>query len=144
MVDVAEKPNSVRRATARAVCAMQHSTADSIRAGAVAKGEVLSVARLAGIMAAKRTDELIPLCHSLGLDSVQIEFNWRNPQELEILVHAQATARTGVEMEALCGASIAALTVYDMCKSTDRTLRVFDIQLLSKSGGTRGDFKLEE
>lgn len=143
MVDVANKPTSIRQASARAICSMQLSTAEAIRTGSLAKGEVLSVARLAGIMAAKRTDELIPLCHTLGLDSVELEFNWRTPQELEILVHTRATARTGVEMEALCGASIAALTVYDMCKSADRHLRIGEIRLLSKSGGTRGDFLLE-
>jgi cyclic pyranopterin phosphate synthase len=144
MVNVSEKPISLRKASARAVCAMQPSTADAIKDGAVTKGAVLSVARLAGIMAAKRTDELIPLCHRLAIDSVSVDFNWRSAHELEILVHAQATARTGVEMEALCGASIAALTVYDMCKSIDPTLHIINVQLLSKSGGVHGDYRLNE
>lgn len=144
MVDISGKSATVRNASARAVCQMQESTAEAIRGGDLPKGEVLSVARLAGIMAAKRTDELIPLCHSLGLESVNVDFCWRSSQELEIIVHVQATGRTGVEMEALCGASIAALTVYDMCKASDRSIRIFDVQLLKKSGGSRGDFELEE
>ncbi len=105
------------------------------------KGDVLSVARIAAIQAAKRTDELIPLCHSLPLDGVQVEFQWLSQTELKILVTASVTAQTGVEMEALVGASLAALTVYDMCKAVDRSLSIESIVLESKSGGASGDYQ---
>jgi cyclic pyranopterin monophosphate synthase len=141
MVNVGSKQISVRQASATASCLMKASTADAIRADQIGKGNVLQVARLAAISAAKRTDELIPLCHSIGLDSVTVEFNWPNPQHLRIVVLTQATARTGVEMEALVAASIAALTVYDMCKSIDREMQITQVEVLSKSGGSRGDFQ---
>jgi len=144
MVNVGDKPVTQRRASASAICEMNRLTADAIRAGQIGKGDVLQVARLAAISASKRTDELIPLCHSLGLDSVEVEFHWLDPQQLQIVVHVQATAKTGVEMEAMLAASVGALTVYDMCKSSDRALRIMNLQLISKSGGVRGDYAREK
>lgn len=141
MVDVGQKPITRRTATASAVCTMQTATADAIRACALAKGDVLSVARLAAIQSAKRTDELIPLCHSLPLDSVEVEFHWLASDQLQVRVTARVTGRTGVEMEALVGASMAALTVYDMCKAIDRSMTISSVALDSKTGGASGDFQ---
>ncbi|MCA9134340.1 MAG: cyclic pyranopterin monophosphate synthase MoaC [Planctomycetales bacterium] len=141
MIDVGDKPITRRTAVATAICTMQLETAEAIRHNSSRKGDVLQVARLAAIGAAKRTDELIPLCHSLPLDSVTVEFRWLEPARLEIATTAAATGRTGVEMEALVAASLAALTVYDMCKSSDRELSIEKIELQSKTGGVRGDFK---
>lgn len=141
MVDVAEKPVSRRSAVARAIVQMQASTASAVRNSQLAKGDVLQVARIAAIAAAKRTDELIPLCHTLPLDSISVAFDWHDERRLEITVEARATARTGVEMEALLAASIAALTVYDMCKAIDKAMHIEMVQLVSKTGGTQGDFK---
>lgn len=140
MVDVSDKPVSKRTATATAVCSMLPATADAIRQNTTRKGDVLAVARLAAIAAAKRTDELIPLCHTVPLDSLNVDFSWVEPTRLLISTTACATGRTGVEMEALVAASLAALTVYDMCKSTDRELRVETVELQSKTGGVRGDY----
>jgi cyclic pyranopterin monophosphate synthase len=141
MVNVGDKQVSLRQATASASCVMQLATAEAIRSDQIGKGNVLQVARLAGIGAAKRTDELIPLCHSIGLESVEVDFDWTDPQTLRIAVHTKATAKTGVEMEAMVAASIAAVTVYDMCKAIDREMQITQVKLLSKSGGTRGDFQ---
>ena len=141
MVHVGQKPISLRTAVASAVCKMNLQTADAVRAQATAKGDVLQVARLAAISAAKRTDELIPLCHSLPLDSVEVEFRWVDPQRLEISVRVRATGRTGVEMEAMTAASVGALTVYDMCKASDRAMEIGEIRLLRKTGGVRGDYE---
>lgn len=141
MVDVGEKPIGRRTATATVVCRMQPETAEKIRQNTLKKGDVLSVARLAAIQAAKRTDELIPLCHSLPLDGVEVDFQWLSDDRLKISVTASVTARTGVEMEAMVGASIAGLTVYDMCKAVDRSMSLEDVSLESKSGGTRGDYR---
>ncbi len=141
MVDVGEKSVTRRTATASAVCAMNIATAEAIRCNLIRKGDVLQVARLAAIGAAKRTDELIPLCHTVPLDSIDVQFEWLEPTRLQVIATSAATGRTGVEMEALVAASIAALTVYDMCKSSDRELRVELIQLESKSGGIHGDFR---
>lgn len=140
MVDVGDKPVTHRSASATAICAMNAATAQAIRDNSLSKGDVLQVARLAGISAAKRTDELIPLCHSVPLDAVQVEFQWLEPTRLLVVTTANSTGRTGVEMEALVAASVAALTVYDMCKSSDRAMSIESIQLQSKSGGARGDF----
>ncbi len=140
MVDVGQKPITQRTASAEAYCRMKLATAEAIRANSLAKGDVLNVARLAAIQAAKRTDELIPLCHSLPLDGVAVQFEWTQPDYLRILVTATVTARTGVEMEAMVGASIAALTVYDMCKAIDRTMTVQSIALVAKTGGSSGTF----
>ncbi len=119
MVDVGEKAVTHRTATASAVCSMSETTAQAIRDNALHKGDVLQVARIAGIGAAKRTDELIPLCHTVPLDQVEIQFDWLEPTKLGITATAKTTGRTGVEMEALVAASLAALTIYDMCKSSD-------------------------
>ena len=140
MVDVGAKPVSQRTARARAICSMQAATAQAIRENTSKKGDVLQVARIAAIGAAKRTDELIPLCHSIALDCVDVEFHWLDGQRLQIEVVSATSGKTGVEMEALVGASLAALTVYDMCKAMDRSLRIESVELLSKTGGTRGDY----
>ncbi len=141
MVDVGEKPVTRRTATATVVCKMQVETAQQIRLNNLKKGDVLSVARLAAIQAAKRTDELIPLCHSLPIDGVQVDFEWLSNERLKIAVSVSVTARTGVEMEAMVGASIAGLTVYDMCKAIDRTMSLEEVSLAAKTGGTSGDFR---
>lgn len=143
MVDVGDKAITRRQATAQAVCVMNAETAAAVRNNSLRKGDVLQVARLAAIAAAKRTDELIPLCHTLPLESVDVQFQWLDDFRLQLRVTAAATARTGVEMEAMVGASLAALTIYDMCKSSDRQLTIEQVQLLSKSGGVSGDFQRE-
>jgi cyclic pyranopterin phosphate synthase len=144
MVDVSEKPDTRREAEAAAVVRMQPETLALIQSGGVAKGDVLAVAELAGVMAAKRTSELIPLCHPLPLDDVQVS---ATPDEatatVEIRALARTTGKTGVEMEALTAVAVAALTVYDMCKAADRAMRVESVRLLRKSGGRSGDVVLE-
>lgn len=140
MVDVGSKPVTARMARAQAHVHMQAETANLIRNKEFSKGDVLEVARLAGIMATKRTDELIPLCHSLGLDGAKIDFEWLGTETLKITSEVSTQGRTGVEMEAMTGVSVAALTVYDMCKSVDRGMRISDIELLEKSGGKSGHY----
>lgn len=141
MVDVGEKPVTRRTARASATVRMQAATRAAIAApGGVAKGNVYEVARLAGIMAAKRTAELIPLCHPLPLDSILLDFTLEGDDALRIDATAVATARTGVEMEALTAAATAALTVYDMCKAVDRSMTIEHVQLEEKTGGVRGDY----
>ena len=122
---------------------MQPTTLALIRDGGHKKGDVLAVARLAGIMAAKRTDELIPLCHSLPLDGVTLGFSFVDPVTLGIEATVRCTGRTGVEMEALAAVSVAALTVYDMCKSVDRAMTIEAIRLEEKDGGRSGRFSRE-
>ena len=139
MVDVGAKAVSERVAVARASVKMQPATLKLIAARKAAKGDVLSVAQLAGIMAAKRTAELIPLCHPLSLSSVDVKLSLdarRNAVDIEAT--CKLKGRTGVEMEALTAASVAALTVYDMCKSVDRGMVISDVRLLHKSGGKSG------
>ena len=139
MVDVSAKVASVREAVARARVTMAPATARLIAAGGAKKGDVLSVARLAGIMGAKRTPDLIPLCHPLALESVKLELRLdRKNSAVEIEAICKTTGRTGVEMEALTAAAIAALTVYDMCKAADREMRITDLRLVRKSGGRSG------
>ena len=140
MVDVGQKGVTVRNATASGLVRMEASTQRLIRDRKAAKGDVLEVARLAGIMAAKRTGELIPLCHVLPLDAVSISFDFPDDTTVAIQGEAKATARTGVEMEALVAVSLAAMTIYDMCKSVDRSMVVDCIQLEEKSGGQSGHF----
>ena len=140
MVAVHHKPETLRAATATAQVAMLPETLARIRVGDAKKGDVLGVARLAGILAAKRTDELIPLCHSLPLSSVTVDFEFVNDRELGITATATVFGRTGVEMEALVAVSIAALTVYDMVKSADRGVVIGPVRLSAKSGGQSGDF----
>ncbi len=139
MVDVSAKAVSVRTATAGARITMQPETLATIRAGTARKGDVLGVARLAGIMAAKRTADLIPLCHPLPIDAVSVDLT---PAEdgIDIAATVRTTGRTGVEMEALTAASVAALTIYDMCKSVDRAMRVQNLRLIHKDGGKSGPF----
>lgn len=146
MVDVGAKPVTARVAVASGTVTMQHATWQLIRDRKTAKGDVREVARLAGIMAAKQTANLIPLCHPLPLDSVEIEFldpADSNAEEVALGIRAtvRVTARTGVEMEALTAVSVAALTVYDMCKAVDRAMVISQVCLEEKSGGKSGDFR---
>jgi len=141
MVDVGEKPVTARMARASGQVRMKPSTLTLIRDRGLSKGDVLEVARLAGIMAAKRTDELIPLCHGLPLDAVSLEFAFPDEATVRIEATARVTARTGVEMEALVAVATAALTIYDMCKAVDRSMTVEAIQLEEKSGGRSGHFR---
>ena len=143
MVDVGGKAVTDRSATARARVVMAPATLAMIRAGTAKKGDVLGVARLAGIMAAKRTADLIPLCHPLPISSVAIELEPVGEDTVEITATVKTTGQTGVEMEALMAASVAALTVYDMCKAVDRGMRVEALRVVAKSGGKSGDFKQE-
>jgi len=140
MVDVGAKASTARQARASGQVRMAAATLRLIRDRKVAKGDVLEVARLAGIMAAKRTSELIPLCHPLPLDSVEIGFAFPDDQTVSIEAVARVTARTGVEMEALTAVSVAALTIYDMCKSADRGMTIGPIRLEEKSGGKSGQY----
>lgn len=141
MVDVTAKAPSDRRATARGVVRMKRATFEKILQQGIKKGNVLETARIAGIMAAKRTSELIPMCHPLNISHVQVDFS---PDEKRHAIGIQAQVRiihrTGVEMEALTAVSVAALTIYDMCKSYDREMEISDICLLKKSGGKSGTF----
>ncbi len=144
MVDVSGKAESHREATAKGSVLMQAATLSLIEAGGVAKGDVLAVARLAGIMAAKRTAELIPLCHPLALSSITVNLEpdaARNA--VEITATVKLAGRTGVEMEALTAVSVAGLTVYDMCKAVDRGMRLTDVRLTRKSGGKSGTYEAE-
>ena len=142
MVDVGDKPETVREARARGAVVMQPTTLELIQHNAVQKGDVLAVAKIAGIMAAKRTSELIPLCHPLQLTTVDLSFQF-NAQETRIDIEslARVTGKTGVEMEALTAVATAALTVYDMCKAVDRDMRITDIRLIEKRGGRSGIFR---
>jgi cyclic pyranopterin monophosphate synthase len=144
MVDVGAKPTTARRAVARAVVRMSADTAQRVAAGDAPKGDVLGVARVAGIQAAKRTGELIPLCHPIGLDHVDLDTEL-DPQAGTVTLTATAavTARTGVEMEAMTAAAVAALTVYDMVKGLERGVEIASVQLLRKSGGRSGDWVRE-
>lgn len=142
MVDVSAKAETARTAIATGSVVMEKATLDLIAAGGVKKGDVLSVARLAGIMGAKRAPDLIPLCHPLALSSVAVELTCdpgRNA--VDITATVKVTGRTGVEMEALTAVAVAALTVYDMCKAVDRGMRIEGIHLLHKSGGKSGTYE---
>lgn len=141
MVDVGGKAVTERVATASGRVLMRPETLEMIERRAAAKGDVLGVARLAGIMGAKRTAELIPLCHPLPLSSVQVDLApCADPPSVEITATCRSVGRTGVEMEALCAVSAAALTVYDMCKAVDRAMRITDVRLRHKSGGKSGTY----
>jgi cyclic pyranopterin monophosphate synthase len=141
MVDVGAKPVTDRTATARALVTMLPATLAMIRSGGATKGDVLGVARIAGIMAAKRTAELIPLCHPLPISAVTVELSADEAAGgVEIAATVRTTGQTGVEMEALTAASVAALTVYDMCKSVDRGMRIEAVRLTHKAGGKSGEF----
>ncbi len=144
MVDITAKADTVRIAVARGMVRMQPATFQLIKQGRTAKGDVLSVAQLAGIMAAKRTPDLIPLCHPILIGNVNIEFT---PDEansvIEITATVESTGKTGVEMEALTATAVTALTIYDMCKAVDRGMKIENIRLVRKSGGKSGTIELE-
>ncbi len=142
MVDVSGKDVTERTATARGTVSMSAETVGKIVAGGVAKGDVLTVARLAGIMAAKRTAELIPLCHPLALTAIDVDLRCDEERgAVDIEATCRLAGRTGVEMEALTAVSVAALTIYDMCKAVDRGMRIGEIRLVHKSGGRSGTFE---
>jgi len=143
MVDVGEKAITVRIARASGNVIMQPETLRRIKDRGFAKGDVLEVARLAGIMAAKKTGELIPLCHQLPLDAVTLFFSFSDDKTVTIEAEVRVTAKTGVEMEALAAVSVAALTIYDMCKAIDRGMVISGIRLEEKSGGRSGHFVRE-
>jgi cyclic pyranopterin phosphate synthase len=143
MVDISAKSMSDRSATAKVRVVMNPQTLALILSGSAKKGDVFGVARLAGIMAAKRTAELIPLCHPLPISAVSVDLHAGGLDSLEIAASVRTTGRTGVEMEALTAASIAALTVYDMVKAVDRTMRIEGLRVVTKSGGKSGDFSQE-
>jgi cyclic pyranopterin phosphate synthase len=142
MVDVSAKEVTSRTARAEGFVSMAAATLELILAGTAPKGDVLATARIAGIMAAKRTDELIPLCHGLPLTGVTVEFEpSRDPAGLKVMATAKVDAKTGVEMEALVAVSIACLTIYDMCKAVDRAMSFSGIRLVEKTGGRSGTFR---
>jgi cyclic pyranopterin phosphate synthase len=144
MVDVSAKPVTERRAVARAVVRMRPETAAAVAAGDAPKGDVIGTARIAGIQAAKRTGDLIPLCHPIGLDAVDVAADLDVAAgTLTLTATATVLARTGVEMEAMTAASIAALTVYDMVKGLEQGARIESVVLLAKSGGRSGDYALD-
>jgi len=144
MVDVSDKSDTERLATAKGSVLMQPQTLTKIMEGGLKKGDVLSVAQLAGIMGAKRTPDLIPLCHPLALTSVKVELCC-DPERnaVDISATCKLTGQTGVEMEALTAVSVASLTVYDMCKAVDKGMRLTDIRLIYKSGGKSGTYEAE-
>ena len=139
MVDISEKQDSKRTARARATISMAKETIVALQQGDVPKGDVFAVARVAGIQAAKRTGDIIPLCHPLMLSSVKVEFEISDDR-VEIEAEVTTVGRTGVEMEALTACSVSALTIYDMCKSLDKRMKITDLALLQKTGGSSGDF----
>jgi cyclic pyranopterin monophosphate synthase len=142
MVDVSDKAETERTATAKGSVLMQPATLALIKDGGVKKGDVLSVARLAGIMGAKRTPDLIPLCHPLALTSVQVDLTLDDARNaVDITATCKLTGKTGVEMEALTAVSVAALTVYDMCKAVDKGMQIVDVRLTHKSGGKSGTYE---
>ena len=144
MVDVTGKPDTLREAVARGVVRMQAATFQLIKQGRTAKGDVLSVAQLAGIMAAKRTPDLIPLCHPILIGNIKVEFSLDEANStIEITSNVESTGKTGVEMEALMATAVAALTIYDMCKAVDRSIKIENIRLVRKSGGKSGTIELE-
>jgi len=141
MVDVGQKGDTEREAVARARVMMKPGTLEQIKADGLKKGDVLGVARVAGIMAAKKTPDLIPLCHPILIDNITIEFDLSGNDSIGITAIAKSTGKTGVEMEALVAASVAALTIYDMGKSVDREMTITDICLESKKGGKSGTYR---
>ena len=144
MVDVTDKPDTKRQAVAKGTVRMQAATFDLIKKGKTKKGDVLSVAQLAGIMAAKQTPSLIPLCHPIIIDDSQVEISLNESNHTaEITATVKSTGKTGVEMEALTAVAVSALTIYDMCKAVDRGMKIENIRLASKSGGKSGAIELE-
>jgi cyclic pyranopterin monophosphate synthase len=143
MVDISAKAATVREAVAEGRIAMSVEALDAVRAGLVKKGDVLAVARVAGIMAAKKTSELIPLCHPLALSKVAIDFEFESCA-IRVTAMARLTGQTGVEMEAITAASIALLTIYDMAKALDKSMVISGVRLLSKTGGKSGDWTADQ
>ena len=144
MVDVGHKPESNRTAIASGTIEMQPETLRLIKAGEHKKGDVIGIARIAGIMAAKKTAELIPLCHPIGLDKISVDFEVNvHENAVNCRVLAKTRSQTGVEMEALTAVQVALLTIYDMCKAVDRGMKMSNIRLLEKSGGASGDWKAD-
>lgn len=145
MVDVGDKPTTVRRAVATGRIIMQADTLKLIESGNSKKGDVLGIARIAGIMAAKKTSDLIPLCHPIPITSIEIDFQFEKDSSSILCTTTVATqAQTGIEMEALTAVQVALLTIYDMCKAADRGMSMTEIQLLEKSGGKSGRWKRDE
>ena len=145
MVNVGEKPPTVRTAVAAARVLVNRETFDLIRSGGMKKGDVLTVAQVAGVMGAKRTPELIPMCHPILIDGVDLKLRLDEERcSVEITAAVSCDGRTGVEMEALTAAATAALTVYDMCKAVQKDMVITDLRLLEKTGGVHGDFRREE
>jgi len=144
MVDITQKADTQREAVAKGVVRMKASTFDLLKKGEMAKGDVLAVAQLAGIMAAKQTPNLIPLCHPVLIGDIKVEFSLdKGNSTVEITTTAKSTGKTGVEMEALTATAVTALTIYDMCKAVDRGIKIDNIRLIRKSGGKSGTIKLE-
>ncbi len=141
MVDVSEKPDTERVAVAEGYVTMQGATLSLILGGALAKGDVLAVARVAGVMAAKRTSDLIPMCHPLPITGITIDLAPSGEGRLQIQATVRTRGKTGVEMEALTAVSVTALTIYDMAKAVDRGMRIEGVRLLSKTGGKSGDWQ---
>lgn len=142
MVDVGEKQDTRREAVARGSIFMSRECLDLVKQGGMAKGDVLGTARVAGIMGAKRCSELIPLCHLLNLTKLAVDFEIHEERnEIQAVCTARTTGKTGVEMEALTGVSVALLTIYDMCKAVDKAMEIGEIYLEQKSGGKSGDFR---
>ena len=145
MVDVSDKEITSREATARGTIRMRPETLELILKNKVEKGDVFSVARVAGIMAAKKTPDLVPMCHPLAITSVKIDLSpAKNPARVEIEATVRVSGKTGVEMEAMTAVSVAALTIYDMCKAVDREMSIGEIRLVKKSGGKSGTFIRKE
>ncbi|MBA7640466.1 Cyclic pyranopterin monophosphate synthase [subsurface metagenome] len=144
MVDITEKPDTHREAVVKGTVSMQAATFDLLKKGKMAKGDVLAVAQLAGIMAAKQTPNLIPLCHPVPIGDIKIEFSLNEENgTAEITTTVKSVGKTGVEMEALTATAVTALTIYDMCKAVDRGMRIENIRLIRKSGGKSGTITLE-
>jgi len=141
MVDVGGKKKTTRTAKARAIVSMNHETLNAIIENSLQKGDVLTTAKIAGIQAAKKTSALIPLCHNIFIENVDIHFIINEAlSSIEIIATAKTNAETGIEMEALTAVSVAGLTIYDMCKATDKAITIDEIKLLSKTGGKSGDY----
>lgn len=140
MVDVSDKAETARMAVARGKITVKPETFERIRSGLIAKGDVLAVAQVAGIMAAKQTSQIIPMCHPLMITGAKLRFNLVEPGEVNIEAIVKVNGKTGIEMEALTAVSVAALTIYDMCKAIDKTMTIGDIYLVEKQGGKSGHF----
>ncbi len=145
MVDVSSKKETVREAIAAGIVKMQPGTFRMVQEGTAAKGDAIGVARIAAIMAAKKVDSIIPLCHPLTIDSIAIDFRFQDDgRSIAIEAKVNSTGKTGVEMEALTAVSVAALTLYDMCKAVDKSIEISDIRLMQKSGGKSGNYIREQ